>query len=165
MFKPNNIGSVQKLMIADIKKELRLQGHYDTGKLEQSFREYEAVINNEIILQAYALGYITDLEEGVPANKIRVSEADFKNLTAWVQRKIGATTPAEATAIAASIVRKWKKEGKPLAGANEYSSTGKTTGAIADAFEANEDKYYNRLDNVVFDELDLEFLKTKEETI
>ena len=165
MFKPKNIASINKMMIADIKKELRLQGHHDTGKLEQSFREYEAAINNEVILQAYALGYITDLEEGVPANKIKVTEADFEELKGWVKRKIGAATPAEATGIAAAIVRNWKKKGKPLPNSKNFSSTGQSTDAIKTAVENNEQKYNNAMDRLIENELDIEFLKTKGSTI
>lgn len=165
MFKPKNIAIINKMMIADIKKELRLQGHHDTGKLERSFKEYEGVIKNELILQAYALGYITDLEEGVPASKIRVTEADFEDLKGWVKRKIGAATPAEATGIAAAIVRKWRKEGKPLPNSRNFSSTGESTNAIKITVERNETKYDNAMDRLIENEIDIEFTKTKGSTI
>ena len=164
-FKPANIDRVNDLITADIKKELRLQGHHDTGYLEQSIRPYLAVINNEIILQAYAAEYISELEEGVPANKIKIDNAEFENLRGWVIRKIGVATPAEATAVAAAIVRKWKKEGKPLAGSKDFSESGEVLHAIKIAFTANENNYYNLLDDLVSTELDLEFDKTKSETI
>src|SRR5690606_2349802 len=109
---------------------------------------------NEHILQGYALGYIDDLEYGVPAQKIRVTEAEFKDLTEWVTRKIGALNKAEATQIAASIVRKWKKEGKPLEGSKQFSATGKVTEAIADAFEKGEKGYIDRIDEVVAKKID-----------
>lgn len=164
-FKPVNISFLGKKVIADIKAELRLQGHYDTGFLEGSMIPYEAAVNNEIIIQAYAAAYIKELEEGVPAKKIKISNEEFENLRGWVIRKIGAATPAEATRIAASIVSKWKKEGKPSEGSTAYSENGKILGAIKDAYAANEDGYYKQLDNVVFNEFDLEFDKTKSETI
>lgn len=164
-FKPQKISSVNDLFIKDVKKELRLQGHYDTGNLEASFLNYNQAVNNEIILQVYAAGYITDLEEGVPADKIKISDADFEKLRGWVKRKVGVLSSAEATAVAAAIVRKWKKSGKPLPGAAEYSKTGKTTGAVSDSVKKNEEKYVQRLDKVIEDEIDSEFLKTKSGTI
>jgi len=165
-FKPKGLDVLNKEMLADISKELRLQGHHDTGALEQSLKPYLQAVNNEVIMQAYALGYIEDLEEGVPAEKINVSDADFEKLKGWVKRKIGGQLrPADVTATAAAIVRKWKKEGKPLSSSRAYSQTGEVTGAIKTALEENEQKYERMMDDAIFNEFDAEFSKTKSSTI
>lgn len=157
MFKPKGLKTIAQDILNDIKKELRLQGHYDTGELEQSMRVYEADANNENILQGYAAGYIDELENGVAPNRIKISPQEFEDLRGWVMRKIGALSPAESTQIAAAIVRKWKKEGKPLPNSKQFSATGKVTEAIKDAFTRNENNYIGRVDNSVFHELDREF--------
>ena len=157
--------SINERIIADIKAELRRQGHHDTGRLEGSFRPYDAIVKNENILQAFALEYIRELEEGVPASKISISQAEFQDLEGWVRRKIGAFSEAEATGIAAAIVRKWKKAGRPLEGSREFSQSGEILHAIQTAFESNEAQYADNVFDAADIEIDAEFSRTKSGTI
>lgn len=165
MFKPQDLKKVAEMVMDDIKKELRAQGHYDTGRLEKSMTPYAAGVTNETIIQAYAADYIMELEHGVPANKIKITNTEFEELKEWVKRKIGALSSSDATSIAAAIVAKWKKEGKPLSGSYGYSPNGEVLGAMQEAYERNEQKYTNFLDDTISDGLDKEFLKTKSGTI
>jgi hypothetical protein len=165
MYKPQDLKKLAVMVMDDIKNELRAQGHYDTGRLEQSMTPYAAGVSNETVIQAYAADYIMELEHGVPANKIKISNSEFEELKGWVRRKIGALSSSDATSIAAAIVSKWKKEGKPLNGSVEYSPNGEVLGAMSTAYDRNEGKYINFLDDTISDGLDKEFLKTKSGTI
>lgn len=148
-----------------IREELRKQGHYDTGKLASSIQLYNASVKNENILQAFALSYIEELEHGVPAGKIRISNEEFENLKGWVKRKIGAFSDAEATGIASAIVSNWKKHGKPSPNSREFSETGEVLNAIDITFKENEDQIANLVFDAADKDIDTEFMKTKSGTI
>lgn len=165
MLKYNELKKVADLVVADIKKELSLQGHEDTGALAASMMSWAAGVTNEVVIQAYAADYINDLVNGVAPSKIRVSAADFENLKGWVGRKIGATSPGEQASIASAIVRNWKKYGKPSVNSKAYSSTGEVMDAIGIAYEKNEEKYTNFLDDSICESIDKEFLLIKSGTI
>lgn len=157
---------IQKKVQDAIKLELRRQGHYDTGNLERSFNSQGADIDNESIFQGFAADYIMELEEGLPANKIRIGEQEFQDLKGWVKRKIGAFSEAEATGITAAIIQNWKKRGfKPSPNSKEFSETGEILHAIKTVFE----RYDQSFADMVFDEADVnideEFEKTKSGTI
>jgi hypothetical protein len=157
--------NINVLIMDEVKKELRLQGHYATGELEDSMKGYDAELKNENLLQAYALMYIQELEFGVPAAKIKLSESEFQNLRKWTKVKGLATNEAEATQIAAAIVRTWKREGKPSPGSREFSQTGDVLGAIKTTFDKNEELFSDLILDEVADEVDKRFSQLKSETI
>jgi len=157
--------NINVLIMDEVKKELRLQGHYATGELEDSMKGYDATLKNENLLQAYALMYIKELEFGVPAAKIKLSESEFQNLRKWTIIKGLASNQAEATQIAAAIVRTWKRDGKPSQGSREFSQTGDVLGAIKTTFEKNEQVFSDVIFDEVSEEVDKRFSQLKSETI
>lgn len=166
MFKDRDLKKIAEEVIKDVQEEFRLQGHHDTGYLEEHIFPYAASQSNLAIVQIHAPKYAKELNDGVPPNQVKnLSNDEFENLKGWVMRKIGAVSSADATSIAASIVRKWKTNGKPLATSVQFSQTGKVTGAIDDAVEKNEEKHVNLMDDVIVDAIDETFLKIKSETI
>lgn len=165
MLQSKKLEKIASLVIEDIKKELSLQGHEDTGALAASMRPWSAGVNNEMVVQAYALGYINELEYGVKPQNIRLTKAEFNDLREWVGRKIATFGESDKTSIAAAIVRKWQKEGKPLNTSKEFSKTGEILNAISTAYEKNETKYNNALDESIINDLDEDFLKIKSSTI
>jgi hypothetical protein len=147
---------VNEKIVDDIKHELRLQGHYAFGHLEESFRRHELKEGNEYVLTAEALAYIEELESGVPASGIKTDSANFDGLVKWVELKIGARGKAAAS-VAYAIIRKWKQEGKPLETSRRFSRSGEIKHAIQITFQKNESTYFEEIDKAVITELDTIF--------
>jgi hypothetical protein len=154
---------LSKKIIDEIKNELRLQGHYDTGELERSFNELFSEKKGLLTLSATALGYLDELELGVDASKIDSNNIDIPKLASWVGRKIKPSGISNVQ-LAFLILKKWKKEGKPLSGSETFSKTGSTILAIEQVFQKN-DSYTSEIDSVVYNTLDEEFFKTKSGSI
>ena len=74
---------------ADIKAELRAQGHYLTGALEASLKSREIDESGNIVLTAEALGYIKDLETGLNPDQLDMSNSRLQELTRYVELRMG----------------------------------------------------------------------------
>jgi len=108
------------------------------------------------------MGYLETLETGTPASQISISNAEFASLTKWVILR-GLAPASGAAAVAAAIVAKWKKVGRPSS--TEYSSTGKSTDAVRDTFEKNAPRYDELISDAMYSGIDEEFHETKSGTI
>jgi hypothetical protein len=144
---------INKQIVDDIKQELRKQGHYAFGQLEESFEDIEIDEGDEFILTAQSLGYLEELEKGVPASQISIDSSNFDNLVKWVSLKIGAHGKAAAS-IAYAIIRKWRREGKPLEASKRFSKSGEIKHAVEITFKNNEEKYIDAIDKSAVGELD-----------
>lgn len=160
-----NIAKINFKIVDDIKKELRLQGHYLTGDLERSFEERQVLNEGEIILEAYAYAFLQQLEKGVEAADIPAfnkNSTEFKNLVQWVRKRglpdAGRFYTSPET-IAEAIWRKWQKEGKPLDSSKQFSKTGEVIGAIDTVFKRQEEEYFNSIDEEAVLSLDKTFFK------
>lgn len=150
-------------IIADIKNELRLQGHYFTGALEASLVDREIEEAGSIVLTAQALGYLEDLEYGILPGLIDINHVDYNKLAEWVMIKSrwrGCSQKA-ALGIAVALAKRWKKEGFELPGALAYTKTGKVDHAVQDTFEKNDDKYFGMIDSAAIGSLDESFNEIK----
>ncbi|RFM30032.1 hypothetical protein [Deminuibacter soli] len=158
-----NTGKLSQLnleIISNIKQELRLQGHFLTGALEQSLHDAIAQLPDGVDLQATALGYIEDLEKGVPSNHIAIDATSIAAMTRYVQLRMG-YKGKQATKVAIAILKKQQKEGMPTRNSYQFSKTGNRLESVADTFYKNDNRYTGMIDNVVIGELDAEFNKTK----
>jgi hypothetical protein len=151
-------------IIADIKNELRLQGHYLTGALEASLRSREISENGNIILTAQSLSYLEDLEEGIPGNEIGTDPASIAEMTKYVQLRMG-YTGKYAIKVALAILRKQQLEGNPTNASYEYSKTGDRLDAVKETFRQNQGKYIEMIDTPAVNSLDTIFNQTKSGTI
>jgi hypothetical protein len=150
-----NFVKVNYAIVADIKKELRAQGHFLTGELEQSFVEKQSID----YLEAYAFAFLEDLEKGVQANNIpelNVNSKEFANLVYWVGQR---GFRGNHFIIAKNIWKAWQREGKPLEGSKKHSSTGEVLHAVEIAFTRNEEKYFKEIDDQVITNIDKEFFR------
>jgi hypothetical protein len=164
MTKGVDIAKVNFQIVADIKKELRLQGHYLTGGLERSFEEKQSNTDGNIYLEAFAYAYLEQLEKGLLATEIPIldkNSQEFINLARWVKLRglpdAGRFYTSPET-IAEAIWRKWQNKGKPLETSKQFSKTGEITGAIENVFKKNEEEYFKKIDEEVVKTLDLQFV-------
>lgn len=156
---------VNRDIIEDIKKELRLQGHHLTGALEASLVEREIAEAGGISLTAQALGYLEELENYTPAENIRIGSVEFENLKGWVLLRGMAKDTYTAGLIATAIVKKWKKEGRPTEGSRAFSDTGERTHAVETVFERNQSNYFEMIDDAALGSMDKSFHELKSGTI
>ena len=152
-----NVAKINYEIVADIKKELRLQGHYLTGELEASFTEKQSVSDGDIYMEAYAFAFLEDLEKGIEASKVpelNVRSKEFANLVYWVGRR-GFT--GNHFLIAKNIWKAWQREGYPLQSSKQYSKTGQITGAVEEVFNKQSETYFNRIDEEAILDIDKKF--------
>ena len=159
IFEPAN-----QSIVEDIKTELRLQGHYLTGALEASIMPQEVNENGGVTLTASSLGYLEDLETGVPASQIDSSVSRLDAMTRYVELRFG-YSGSKAVSVAWAIIKKQQKEGMPTRGSYAFSQTGFRTEAVEQTFDKNQDKYVGEIDNAAFDNLDTIFNQIKSGTI
>lgn len=159
-----DLQQINKDIVEDIKKELRLQGHYLTGALEQSIHEVITETEKDIMLSASAADYLQTLETGIPAAKIQVNSSTLEAMTKYVELRMG-YRGSKAQSVAYAILRKQKKEGMPTSSSYQYSKTGERLHAVADSFRQNEERYVNLIDDKVFGTLNNKFKEIKSGTI
>lgn len=159
MFHPAN-----DAIIADIKKELRLQGHYLTGALEASLVDREIEEAGGITLTAEALGYLEDLEKGIDASLIDINSKSLAEMTRYVELRMG-YRGSYAQKVAYAILRKQQKEGNPTTGSYAFTKTGERTKAVTETFEKNDNKYFGMIDSAAVGSLDESFNEIKSGTI
>lgn len=148
MIGAKTIESLTKIIEEAYKKELRDQGHYLTGKLEQSIKVQFAIRKNKATLETLAESYWLALEEGIPGSHI--SETNISGLTRFAKLRFGLDERAAAK-VALKIARKHRREGMPTASSYQFSKTGERTFAAAEA--------YNRAENQIKQKIDAELNK------
>ncbi len=156
------IVSVNRKTLDKIRAEEILQGHHDTGALDSSFEGREFLETDVLVLEGYAIAYIEELEERQEPSEISMSGQDFRNLVAWVERKISRDGAVE---IAAAIVNQWETQGKPTEGSKAFSQTGERTGAIKKILEEQEEEFFKELDAAIDQVFEPIFDEQKSETI
>lgn len=165
MIGKQTILKVDDFIQTNAKQELRDQGHYLTGELEDSFKSKISETSDGVGLDVEALDYLDTLENPTPASQIRISEAEFQKLRQWTLKRGIATNEYEMTRAAAAIVAKWKKEGRPTHASSVYSKTGRRTQAVQISYDKNEGALDKLLDDGLGNELDSYIDKTFDQTI
>lgn len=164
---PNNttiFEPVNDIIIADIIKELRDQGHYLTGALEASLKEREVAEAGGVTLTAEALAYLEDLEKGLAPNQIDDSVAAINEMAKYVSLRMG-YTGKKAIQVAVAIIRKQQKEGNPTRNSYKYSKTGSRTEAVEGVFYENRERYTGLVDTAAIGSLDKDFSSIQSGTI
>lgn len=150
-----------KILRKELQKELREQGHHNTGALEQSFTSNVAIEGDKVILSGYALNYGGILNDGTRPEKASMKQFHFVKeffLSKGYNEK-------KAGAYAAMTINKWMKEGMSTKASRRFSKNGRRSRFI-DQVAEDVDK---RLDESVFHEIDKivnsEYSKQKNEMI
>lgn len=138
---------------ADLKKELRDQGHYLTGALERSMKPRISEPGQSVILEVEAEDYINDLEEGIPPEHIEYNAAYIQEMAEYARKRMR-VSGRQALRIGAAIARKHTEEGNPTANSYQFSSTGERLHAIETSYETNEKDYDRLIDQGLSEEID-----------
>lgn len=150
-----------KLLDENLKKELRQQGHFNTGALELSITSKITVNGSDTKLEGQAADYAGILNDGTRPEK--ASMAQFPFLKEFFISK--GVEPKKAGAYAAMTIHRWQKEGMSTKASVRFSKNGKRLKFIELVAELIDSK----LDKVVTDDIDKvvdkEYKKQKSETI
>lgn len=129
----------------DLKSELREQGHYLTGALENSIESQIVFTGDGLALEISALDYLNPVNTGVPAENIPYNSgvrsgagtsAYIQGLVNYVKKRMGVSNDKEALGIAFAIAKKHENEGMPTAASSRFSSNGRRTGALDRVIES-----------------------------
>lgn len=144
-----------------IRKEMVDQGHHLTGAMEESLEATITAKPGETDMEGFAAHYTQYVNYGFPASSANFGQVPY--LIDYFKKR--GLSEKEATGAAFATVKVWMKEGMPTTASNRFSTTGKRTNMIEDAFEKNG----QALDNFIgagFDRLiEAEFQQEKSETI
>ena len=151
----------QKIIEKAIRDESRAQGHYLTGKMEQSLTASTQKEGNADVMEGTAISYTKFVNEGFPA-----ASASFKQMPFLIEYfKLRGLPEKEAVGAAAATIRVWQRDGMPTAASSRFSKNQKRIEMIQDAMKAADtvlDAYMNKAFDAAVNE---QFLKEKSETI
>lgn len=144
-------------------QELRNQGHYLTGSLENSINNSFRVetMNRKYVLRGFALDYSIDLDEGLSPNSRKLPT--FEELRKYFLLR-GLSVP-EATLAAGFTTKRHKKEGMSTIASAAYSKTGERKKFISVAWEKAENIIDKIIDGKTDKIFEAETAKQKSERI
>jgi hypothetical protein len=155
------LNKCDELISDELKKELKAQGHYNTGKLESNLDSEKKVVGIDGHLIGTAPYYALILHHGYGPEK--ATWKSFPALIEYFQSK--GKSEGEAKQIAAATIRTWMKGGMPTPGSYAYSTSGERLNVI----EIVNKSIGNVIDKTMSDGLDNiindVFHETKSETI
>lgn len=134
------IDKIKDDLVSNSIKNIRLQGHTLTGKLENSI-EAQVVQQVDIVITLFAESYGIPLNNGVKPSRIPYSQGSGRKTSEYIKglqmfaKKRMRVSDKEALSIAFAIAKKHKKEGMPTRGSFKYSRNGKRTAFFEDAVQ------------------------------
>lgn len=135
-----------KILRKELQKELRQQGHYNTGKLESSFTSQITQSSDKVKLEGFALDYAQILNDGTRPAK--ASFAQFPFVVEFFTSK--GYSEAKAKQYAAMTINRWMKEGMSTKASARFSKNGKRLNFIGLVNELID----TRINDAVFKEMD-----------
>lgn len=166
MIGDKTIRSLDQQLSQNLKKELRDQGHYLTGALEQSVQSRFVSNSDGVTLEMVALDYINDLETGIPGNQIDVTDASYiEGLARYAKLRFGLKSDRQALRAAFRIAAKHRKEGMPTRNSYQFSSTGERTEAVQTSYDEHARDNEKLLEDTFSTELDELIDKTFDQTV
>lgn len=149
----------QKLINAEIIRQIREQGHSLTGKLEHSV---SGVISGDT-LYGEAKAYIRKLEYGVAPEDIKMNSEAFDEMTRYVELRMG-YRGVKAQKVAYLILKKQMEEGNPTRGSYKFSKTGERKHLVTISFKNKAQELDRFVGKGIDDIINQEFHKQKSET-
>lgn len=138
------MNEIMQLLTHDIKKELRDQGHYNTGRLDKTIETHVRILSTAVIGQIFMENYWAYMENGVPANRIPYSRGSGAKTSKYIDGMIKyfkskGLRLKEAKSAAFATANKHKTEGMPTANSYNFSYNNKRTGFMTEVQDRNMD--------------------------
>ena len=135
------------LIVDELRRQYRLQGHNLTGKLIASIEEKVTLTVTGAKVQVLIVDYGVIINNGTPASRIPYTPGSgrggtskyIQGLQNFARLRMGLNA-REALSVAFAIAKKQSKEGMPTKGSFRFSKNGKRTGAIEDTLEIIDNK-------------------------
>lgn len=150
-----------KIYEAELKNQLQIQGHRNTGKLENSI-EYSVQVFDSMVKSVFSMNdYGIILDPGVKPNRIPFKRGSgaktskyIDGLIKYFRSKGHSEKKSKAFAFATATIQ--KREGMPTKASSRFSSNGKRTGFIDDTYlntigEINFILYEQTVNQIVLD--------------
>lgn len=162
-FGSKTIDKIETMLEGDLRAELKEQGHFLTGVLEQSIASVTEEGGGSIAVEVYAEGYINPVNDGVPPENIPFDSSKttgaksskyIDGLKNFAMLRFGITDEKEALGAAFAIAKKHEKEGMPTKGSYTFSGNGKRTKAIDRTLNENENQYDHEIQEGLSEEID-----------
>lgn len=141
-----------------LRREAQQQGHYLTGKLNDSF---SGRMINKTDFEGFAEHYIKFLENGVPATSASMKQFPFVKRF-WILRGL---PDKEAGSAAAATIRIWMKQGMSTQASKRFSSTGAREHLVENAFVVGDVKLNGYFANMFDFAVDEAYRQVKSETL
>ena len=143
-----DIEKLQVVLNEALLNEWEAQGHSMTGAVVKNIEYVVKEEVNAIILSGLMYPYGNIQAAGTKANKIPFSGRNGRGgrslyieaLQNYVKARMNIEDDKKSLSIAFAIAHTQKKSGMPTPGSYKFSSTGKRTGWVTDAFSNGEDK-------------------------
>lgn len=140
----DGLAAAMKRLQADLRTELKAQGHYLTGKLHDSIQYKIETLPGLVRAEMECEDYGLAMEFGVPAERIPYSPGSGAGSSKYIQGLIRywnkrGVTGREGVSAAFATARKHKKEGMPTRASAAFSTTGKRTGFATTVIERDLD--------------------------
>lgn len=158
------ISNVGKMLKQGLAQELRDQGHYLTGALEDSIADRANENADGASLDVEALDYIQRLDEGVEPSEIGDFSEHVAKMTEYAQKRMGARGRLAAR-IGFRIAKKHAEEGIPTKASYRFSNTGERLHVIQETYDRIEDQIDQQLEQGLDRELDDLIDKTFDQTV
>lgn len=157
----NIFTSANKLLTDALKKELRQQGHFNTGALESSFFSNVTVSSESVKVEGYANNYAHILDDGVAPEKASMKQFYFVKQffisKGYDEKKAGT--------LAAMTIRKWMTEGMSTKASIRFSKNGRRLKFIELVAKLVDEKLDKKILNEVDKIMEKTYRKQKSETI
>ncbi len=135
------------LIVDELRRQYRLQGHNLTGKLIASIEQKVTLTVTGAKVQVLIVDYGVIINNGTPASRIPYTPGSgrggtskyIQGLQNFARLRMGLNA-REALSVAFAIAKKQSKEGMPTKGSFRFSKNGKRTGAIEDTLEIIDNK-------------------------
>jgi len=136
----SGLQDAMKRLQADLRKELKAQGHYLTGKLNDSI-EYDIRVDGDFVRAEMEIeDYGLSMEFGVKPQNIPYSPGSGAGTSKYIQGLISfwnkrGVTGREGIRAAFATAAKHKREGMPTRSSYAFSTTGERTGFASTVLE------------------------------
>jgi hypothetical protein len=159
-----NVDKLKAVVKEALAEEWIAQGHQMTGKAISTMEMETEQTIERLSLSGYMLQYAVILNSGVKAANIPYSRGSgaktskyIDGLIDYVKKRMNISNEQKAKSIAFAIATEQKKFGMPTTGSFKFSSTGKRTDWITEAFRHKEEDIQKEINNIMFDNLTRKF--------
>lgn len=156
----SDIEKLELVLNEALMNEFEAQGHSMTGKLVKDIEYVVKTEVNKISISGMMYPYANYLAAGVKSAKVPFSGRGGGGTSLYIQalknyakQRMGIENEKKALSVAFAIAHTQKKHGMPTPGSYSYSSTGKRTDFISEAFRRDESKITEVVEQMAFNML------------